>query len=424
MAHVVQRQKAEKGDLLQDHVGATENRTGMPDKLIAGLEQLSGVDLSVVRVHYNSTESAQLNALAYTHGTDIQIAPGQEKHLPHEGWHVVQQMQGRVKPTLQMKGILLNNNDGLEREADVMGAKARVLGEHAGAAGFHARIATASGAGPDDEPDVVSMVPTAQRVASQLAKPGMSTSNVPVIQRVANFVSGAVSATTNMALHLVASKRDAGFTPPTLNGTTILSAEAARRAIRAPTLVGQSNDDGTTVSTWVNTVPTNEASFTMQVPSGGPWSTVTPKASVVALFASLGLAAQVGCSTAGNSTFSVNGKPSDADFAANVRTHEDLHAADHKRGFNSVIVPWDTQLEAAKTFRTVFNGATVADAEAALFAAMGGTPNQIATAQYNKWIALNNATHAVGTTLATGGSGTVSNSAANAACTTSSLDLT
>jgi hypothetical protein len=418
----LQGQEAERGDLLQGHVGATENRTGMPDKLIVGLEQLSGVDLSAVRVHYNSTEPAKLNALAYTHGKDIQIGPGQEKHLPHEGWHVVQQMQARVKPTMQMRGILLNDDGGLEREADVMGAKAPVLGELAGAAGFHARLATASGEGLDDEPFVVAMAPAAQRVASQLVKPTMSTSNVPVIQRVANFVAGTVSATTNLAAHVIAGNRDMGFTPPTLNGTATMSAADAHGAILSPVLGGRSKPDGTQ-DTWVNTVPTNEASFTMQVPSGGPWSTVTPKANVATLFTSLGLAAQAGCSTAGDSTFSFNGKRTDADFAANVRTHEDIHAADHKIGFNNVIVPWDTKLEAAKTATTVFNAATAAAAEAALFTAMGGTPNQIATAQFNEWVRINNITHR-GATLATGGTATPSNSAANATCTTSSLDAT
>jgi len=45
---------------------------------------------------------AQLNALAYAQGSDIHVAPGQEKHLPHEAWHVVQQSKGRVKPTMQI----------------------------------------------------------------------------------------------------------------------------------------------------------------------------------------------------------------------------------------------------------------------------------------------------------------------------------
>jgi hypothetical protein len=102
-----------------------ENKTGMPDQLKSGVESLSGIDMSDVKVHYNSSQPAQLNAHAYAQGNQIHIAPGQEKHLPHEAWHVVQQKQGRVKPTMQMKEKVNVNDDlGLEKEADVMGVKA------------------------------------------------------------------------------------------------------------------------------------------------------------------------------------------------------------------------------------------------------------------------------------------------------------
>ena len=100
------------------------NNTGMPDALKTGVEALSGFSLDDVQVHYNSSKPAALQALAYAQGTDIHIAPGQERHLPHEAWHVVQQKQGRVKPTMQMKGISVNDENGLEHEADAMGAKA------------------------------------------------------------------------------------------------------------------------------------------------------------------------------------------------------------------------------------------------------------------------------------------------------------
>ncbi len=103
---------------------APPNRTGMPDGLKSGIEALSGMDLSDVRVHRNSSEPAQLNALAYAQGNDVHLAPGQEQHLPHEAWHVVQQRQGRVAPTMQMQGVAINDDAGLEQEADVMGAKA------------------------------------------------------------------------------------------------------------------------------------------------------------------------------------------------------------------------------------------------------------------------------------------------------------
>lgn len=97
---------------------------GLPPALQAGVEHLSGLSLGDVRVHYNSSRPATLQAHAYTQGTRIHIAPGQERHLPHEAWHVVQQKQGRVRPTLQAKGIPINDDSRLEREADVMGARA------------------------------------------------------------------------------------------------------------------------------------------------------------------------------------------------------------------------------------------------------------------------------------------------------------
>jgi len=105
-----------------------ENNTGLPDNLKTGMENLSGISLDDVKVHRNSDKPAQLQAHAYAQGTDIHLGAGQEKHLPHEAWHVVQQKQGRVKPTMQLKGkVNVNDNSGLEREADVMGAKALSL---------------------------------------------------------------------------------------------------------------------------------------------------------------------------------------------------------------------------------------------------------------------------------------------------------
>ena len=104
-----------------------KNETGMPDHLKAGIEDLSGFSMDDVRVHYNSDKPATVQALAYTQGTDIHVAPGQEQHLPHEAWHVAQQMAGRVEPTTEVGGMPVNDNVDLEHEADVMGARANGL---------------------------------------------------------------------------------------------------------------------------------------------------------------------------------------------------------------------------------------------------------------------------------------------------------
>ena len=132
----VQRQTPEEEEPLQGRFdggagglaeAAAPNRTGMPNQLKAGVESLSGLDLSDVRVHSNSDRPAGLNALAYAQGNDIHLGAGQERHLPHEAWHVVQQRQGRVRPTLQMQGVSINDDQGLEAEADRMGARASQL---------------------------------------------------------------------------------------------------------------------------------------------------------------------------------------------------------------------------------------------------------------------------------------------------------
>lgn len=97
----------------------------MPDQLKSGIENLSGYSMDDVKVHYNSSKPAQLNAHAYAQGTNIHVAPNQEKHVPHEAWHVVQQKQGRVKPTTQLKqNVAINDDPKLENEADKMGTKA------------------------------------------------------------------------------------------------------------------------------------------------------------------------------------------------------------------------------------------------------------------------------------------------------------
>ncbi|MGB0839829.1 MAG: DUF4157 domain-containing protein, partial [Chitinophagales bacterium] len=74
---------------------SSSNNTGLPDNLKSGIESLSGYSMDDVKVHYNSDKPAQLQAHAYAQGTDIHLGSGQEQHLPHEAWHVVQQKQER-----------------------------------------------------------------------------------------------------------------------------------------------------------------------------------------------------------------------------------------------------------------------------------------------------------------------------------------
>ena len=100
-----------------------ENRTGIPTQLKERMEQRTELSFDDVRVHYNSGMPSKLGALAYTQGNQVEIGPGQERHLPHELGHVVQQKLGLVRANaMHPLGVAMNTEEALERQADEIGA--------------------------------------------------------------------------------------------------------------------------------------------------------------------------------------------------------------------------------------------------------------------------------------------------------------
>ncbi|HEX5683410.1 MAG TPA: DUF4157 domain-containing protein [Ideonella sp.] len=153
--------------------GASEQappRTALPESLRAGMHALSGVDLSQVQVHYNSSKPAQLQALAYAQGNDIHLGPGQERHLPHEAWHLVQQRQGRVRANSEAGGVAINDNPELEREADHMGTRATQKKWPAQLKGDHAKVCTCAGCTGGASLQLKRAPPSPQGPVHQLAK--------------------------------------------------------------------------------------------------------------------------------------------------------------------------------------------------------------------------------------------------------------
>jgi hypothetical protein len=97
------------------------------------MESAFGEDFSDVKIHTNSQQAEELNALAFSQGDDIHFAPGEfsaetEKGrnlIGHEFAHIVQQRAGLVTPTfVAANGIAINNNSKLENDADIIGNKA------------------------------------------------------------------------------------------------------------------------------------------------------------------------------------------------------------------------------------------------------------------------------------------------------------
>ena len=89
-------------------------------------------NFSDVNIHENSSQAENLGAEAFTQGSDVHFAPGRfqpdtsegKELLGHELTHVLQQKEGRVTGNKNIQGFNVNDNAGLEKEADVMGARA------------------------------------------------------------------------------------------------------------------------------------------------------------------------------------------------------------------------------------------------------------------------------------------------------------
>ncbi|HTZ43890.1 MAG TPA: DUF4157 domain-containing protein [Jatrophihabitans sp.] len=121
----------------------------LPDALVQGIAELSGVGLDDVRVHRDSAAPGRLGAAAFTWDDDIHLGAGAERELAHEAWHVVQQRQGRVSQTGGVGGAAVNDDPRLEREADEMGARAA---RRAGLPELAPHASRAPTAAPPDRP--------------------------------------------------------------------------------------------------------------------------------------------------------------------------------------------------------------------------------------------------------------------------------
>ena len=119
------------GNLAQVPLQAKRGGQPMPDGIRTKMEKAFNTDFADVKVHEGS-EAPAVGALAYTQQNHIHFAPGQFKPetsagqalLGHELAHVLQQRQGRVKPTTQVNGVPVNDDPALEQEADRLGLKA------------------------------------------------------------------------------------------------------------------------------------------------------------------------------------------------------------------------------------------------------------------------------------------------------------
>lgn len=110
---------------------STTTQFKMPENVQSKMEGVFNTSFSDVNIHVGN-KASDVGALAYTQGSDIHFAQGKfqpetksgQELLGHELTHVVQQREGRVQANTSVNGLPVNNEKSLEKEADVMGAKA------------------------------------------------------------------------------------------------------------------------------------------------------------------------------------------------------------------------------------------------------------------------------------------------------------
>lgn len=78
-----------KNQLEKSPIATKQNNTGISLQMKERIGNLSWFSFDDEKVHYNSDKPAQLQALAYTQGNQVYVAPRQEKHLGHGLGHVV-----------------------------------------------------------------------------------------------------------------------------------------------------------------------------------------------------------------------------------------------------------------------------------------------------------------------------------------------
>ncbi len=128
-----QAKDSKEGPMTESAKTTPGGNNNLPPEILANMENALGHDFSNVNIHQNSKSAEEAGALAYAQGNNVHFAPGQfdpgskkgQELIGHEMTHVAQQREGKVAATTTLgTGMKVNDNPGLEKEADEIGAKA------------------------------------------------------------------------------------------------------------------------------------------------------------------------------------------------------------------------------------------------------------------------------------------------------------
>ena len=205
---------------------------------------------------------------------------------------------------------------------------------------------------------------------AHVVQQGSAATSAPIIQRFAYFEGRKIHENNNLADTALYDK-DTGLTFPVFNDSPAQTGTQLRAAFKRPTVeVSPAPGDG--FDARVKTTEVNKVSADETVLGARRWTLDVPKATVRKQYPDL-----TACRGGGRTTFRAFGDPSDPAMFAASRRHEDRHGDAILSAFFEAIYYWDTEVDVAAGGRKVFHRSTRAEAEAALYTALGGTPDQV-----------------------------------------------
>ncbi|MCG8418012.1 MAG: DUF4157 domain-containing protein [Proteobacteria bacterium] len=335
------------------------------------MEGALGMDFSAVRVHEGEQATA-IGALAYTQGTNIHFAPGHyqpstrsgQELLGHELTHVVQQSQGRVRATGQMKGVKVNDDAGLEAEADVMGSRAA-----RGQAAQVQAMAHHSHRGIAQRQHIQSTIGEIDPISAKIS----DSRTAEVIQARFEVVSGTIEQRRTFADSVTQHGGSLGYTWPVLNDRRCHSTTDFVTVFRLPQLSVEDQGNGqfqvtldslgNNVGSWaIESLSPDQESGEISVTRGQLGrilATIKRRWQDLVVTDEEILELQ-NTNPEGNATIRVN-----ADFTAlaeDVLTHEMHHARDHQNVFTEFLGAWDSAMEQFRGRSAVINAKDAAAA--------------------------------------------------------------
>ena len=213
-----------------------------------------------------------------------------------------------------------------------------------------------------------------------------------MIQRALQWVDGGRTRNKNVAhsfLHFV----DFGVTPIILNDQEFPGGNV-RIALQGPAFLISPKEGHVELSVGAEVI--NRVGYRMELPSAGPWiaQDTIGRVSTILTTAQHSAISDVFLGD-GNTMVQVEarGLPDNATFANRVEQHENFHVNDIREKVNSILVPWDRAMSQFMREGRKIIAETAEKAEEKFYAAVGGTPEQIATKFVGTLRASGNAFH-------------------------------